>query len=79
MIIFSLPVRSSHTNDNDTYGKDQRDPIVFGAATRPGEWIPAWSCAFPAPALPCRPVKSTGIEFAENSGEIGLVPTVNQL
>jgi transposase len=71
-------MRYSNTNCNDKYGKDQRYTFVSEAETCLVEWIQTWSCAFPAPTLPCRPVKDTKIEFTENSRKSGLLPTVNQ-
>ena len=78
MITFILHPRYTHTNVNNTYGKDQSNRFVCGTDTRSGEWIQAWSSAFPAPTLPGRPVEVTRLEFTANSVESGLVPTVNQ-
>lgn len=71
-------MRYTTTNSKDNYGKDQNYIFVSEADTRSGEWIQTWSCAFPTPTLPGRPVKGTRIEFAENIRESGLVPTVHQ-
>lgn len=59
-------------------GKDQSNRFVLGADTHSGEWIQAWSGAFPASTLSCRPVEVTRLEFTANSVKSGLVPTVNQ-
>lgn len=71
-------MRYSNTNRNYKYGKNQRATFVSGADTHSGEWIQTRSCAFPAPTLPFRLVKGRRIEFTENIGESGLVPTVHQ-
>ena len=77
MIIFSIDIRSFHSNFNK-YGQDKRDRFVFGADTRSGEWTQTWSSAFSAPTQLGCPVKGTRLEFPENSGESGLVPTIHQ-
>lgn len=78
MIIFSFPLRYSHITDIYNYGKDQRAPFVCRAGPYSREWIQTWSCAFSSPTLPCGSIKGRRLEFSENSGESGLVPTVHQ-